>query len=137
LSALLSQADRRLTRRLADELDGEGVTVEEARTLELLADGSAHSMSEVADAVALPGPTLTRLVDRLVIEGLIYRKADDHDRRRVLVYATTRGLGLHKRVKRRLGKSENCILAALTDAGAEQLIDQLTELVAKLDGERD
>jgi DNA-binding MarR family transcriptional regulator len=30
--------------------------------------------------------TLTKLMDRMVSQGLVYRRADDRDRRRVLAY---------------------------------------------------
>jgi DNA-binding MarR family transcriptional regulator len=46
----------------------------------------------------LPAPTLTKAVDQLVAANLEYRRADRHDRRRVLIYLTARGRHLHARL---------------------------------------
>jgi len=86
LAQLLSRAERRLTRRLARPLEEEGATVEQWRALVLLADGAGHTMSEIAEFALLPSPSNTRLIDRMVADNLVYRKADMRDRRRVLVH---------------------------------------------------
>ena len=53
-------------------------------------------MSELAKHILVPPASLTRLIDRMVLFHLAYRKADTVDRRRVLVYATPRGRALHR-----------------------------------------
>src|SRR5438128_299596 len=90
LSQLLSQAERAVTQRLDAVLRPKGGNVEQWRVLQLLSDGTGHPMSEVAEFALLSGPTLTRLVDRMVSDNLLYRRIDDRDRRRVLVYLTAR-----------------------------------------------
>jgi DNA-binding MarR family transcriptional regulator len=49
-------------------------------------------MSEIKDFVMLPGPTLTKLIDRMVANALVYRRGDVVDRRRVLVFLAPRGM---------------------------------------------
>jgi DNA-binding MarR family transcriptional regulator len=39
----------------------------------------------------VPAPTLTKIVVRMVSANLVYRRVDDADRRRVLVFAADRG----------------------------------------------
>jgi DNA-binding MarR family transcriptional regulator len=65
--------------------------VEQWRVLRLLSDDVGHPMTDVAEYAMLPGPTVTRLVDRMVSDNLVYRRADDWDRRRVLVYLSEFG----------------------------------------------
>jgi hypothetical protein len=90
LAWLLSQASHQLTTRLCAVLEPEGLTLSQWWVLGLLADGTGHGMGEVADYAMLPPPTLTKAVDQLVAANLVYRRADRHDRRRVLVHLTAR-----------------------------------------------
>ena len=80
----LLQAARRMGGELARLLDPHGVTVDQWRILDVLADGEGRTMGDLADTAGLTGPTLTKAVDRLVERGLVYRRQDDVDRRRVV-----------------------------------------------------
>jgi DNA-binding MarR family transcriptional regulator len=133
LAHLLSHAERRLASRLAASLEGESCSVEEWRVLNFLADGNGHPMSEIADFAMLPAPTLTKLTDRMVSEGLVYRRADERDRRRVLAYLSERGLRLQERVSRLVGAIEADLLGALGDEG--ELARWLTRLGKILDAQ--
>ncbi|NEA25836.1 winged helix-turn-helix transcriptional regulator [Actinomadura bangladeshensis] len=86
-----------MTARLGAALKTAGSTVEEWRVTSLLADGTGRPMAEIAEHALLPAPTLTKVVDRLVSAGLVYRRVDDADRRRVLVFLSEHG---HERVAR-------------------------------------
>jgi DNA-binding MarR family transcriptional regulator len=133
LAHLLSHAERRLASRLAASLEGENCSVEEWRVLKFLADGNGHPMSEIADFAMLPAPTLTKLTDRMVSEGLVFRRADERDRRRVLAYLSERGLRLQERVSRLVGAIEADLLGALGDEG--ELARWLTRLGKILDAQ--
>lgn len=61
------------------------------RVLLMLARGTGRSMGEIASHTALPAPTATRIVDRLVSLGLAHRSADPLDRRRVVVHLAAEG----------------------------------------------
>jgi DNA-binding MarR family transcriptional regulator len=132
LAQLLSQAERGVTRQLGRVLEEEGSTVEEWRTLVLLADGTSHPMSEIAEFALLPAPTLTRLIDRMVADNLAYRKPDPRDRRRVLVHITPRGRALHRKLAGRIEESYAKILAEADPADVAHLAALLTELAARL-----
>ncbi|QXH58023.1 MarR family transcriptional regulator [Pseudomonas maumuensis] len=67
-----------LDRRLA------GLNLSQARWLVLLhlaRFDEAPTQRELAQSVGVEGPTLTRLIDTLVEQGLVLRKADPKDRR--------------------------------------------------------
>jgi DNA-binding MarR family transcriptional regulator len=132
LAQLLSQAERGVTRQLRRVVEEEGSTVEEWRTLVLLADGASHPMSEIAEFALLPAPTLTRLIDRMVADNLAYRKADPRDRRRVLVHITPRGRALQRRLAARIEESHADILAEADADDVAQLAAMLTDLAARL-----
>ncbi|WP_460788237.1 MarR family winged helix-turn-helix transcriptional regulator [Nocardioides maradonensis] len=101
-----ASALRQHLRRLADEisramrinLEPAGLTVDEWSVLDLLGDGQGHAMAEVASVAGVPGPTATRMVDRLTSQALIHRTVDPADGRRVLVALAPRGRELHTRL---------------------------------------
>jgi DNA-binding MarR family transcriptional regulator len=89
---LLTFVERSVVLRLHEALKANGATVEEWRVLSLLGDDAGHTMTEIAEYAMLPAPTLTKVVDRMVSANLVYRRVDEADRRRVLVFASDRGL---------------------------------------------
>jgi DNA-binding MarR family transcriptional regulator len=125
---LLSQAQRYVARELTRILKDEGSTVEEWRTLALLADGSSHSMTEIAEFAMLPAPTLTRLIDRMVADNLLYRKVDPRDRRRVLVQISARGRSLHEHLAERVERDRLSIVGDADGRHIANLVDLLAGL---------
>ena len=98
LTYLLAQANREINRQLEARLAKEGVPVEQWRILKVLSDGNGRSMGELAEAVLLNHPTLTKIVDRMVSDGLVYRVQDPQDRRKVLMFCSDRGRALCQRL---------------------------------------
>jgi DNA-binding MarR family transcriptional regulator len=131
LAQVLSRADYEVTRRLAAILERDGSTIEEWRALSLLADGESRAMSELAEVCLLPAATLTRLVDRMVAENLVYRRGDPGDRRRILVRITERGGAQHGRLLARLRRDN--VLAGIGD-DLVQLTDVLNAMIDRLRG---
>ncbi|HUR85471.1 MAG TPA: MarR family transcriptional regulator [Solirubrobacteraceae bacterium] len=128
LAAALLRSERTLTARLARILEREGSSVDEWHVLCLLAEGGRHTMTELAAAATVPGPSLTRLVDRLVADNLVYRRVDEDDRRRIRVHMTERGHDLRRRLSARIERDAHTVLAGATVADAEQIIELLEQL---------
>ncbi len=136
---LLSRAERRITARLAGVLAAEGSTLDEWRVLSLLAQRGAQSMSAIATATLLPPPTLTKRIDGMVADGLVHRRVDDADRRRVLVLLAPRGRAAHNRLARHVHEENARIahLALRSSLDTSELAGLLADLVDVLDhGER-
>ena len=110
VAAALGRAERAVTARLSEVLRLHSCSVEAWRAVRMLADGQRHSMAQLAEAALIPGPSLTRLVDKLVADNLVYRLVDENDRRRVLVYLTRRGRALHQRVSAHVEEEREAIL---------------------------
>lgn len=137
LAQLLGHTEHRVTRQVGRVLEPSGCTVEQWRTMALLADGGSHSMSEIAEFALLPAPTLTRLIDRMVADNLAYRTVDAQDRRRVLVRITPRGHALYEELGRQLERGQEEILAGAGVGDLAELAALLSELVggrADVDG---
>ncbi len=117
LAHLLSRTERLLAAHVAALLESENCTLDEWRVLKILADGHGHIMTEIADFAMLPAPTLTKLMDRMVSDGLVYRRADDRDRRRVLAYLALAGRDLYERAAAIVARVEAEIAATIGDGG--------------------
>jgi DNA-binding MarR family transcriptional regulator len=126
LMHLLPRAERLLARRLKLILTEEGHTPDGWRVLSLLSDGAGHHMTEIAEHAFLPAATLTKLVDHLVDDNLVYRRVDDLDRRRIRAYLTPRGRRLHQQVSQRVAAS----VAELPIADGDR--ELLTALLARV-----
>jgi DNA-binding MarR family transcriptional regulator len=126
----ISDAERRLTRRLALVLAHHDCTVERWRALNLLAHGNSHRMSELAEFTQLPPASLTRLIDGLVADNLVHRKPDPRDRRGILVHITERGLVLKSALSARIEAEQ--MLGDVDEHEAAALLDALSSLLARL-----
>jgi MarR family transcriptional regulator, organic hydroperoxide resistance regulator len=133
IGALLGRAAHRIDRRVEQALGPDGPTLEQWRVLSLLADGVGHPMTEIAAHAMVPAPTLTKIVDRLVDRALVYRRPDDADRRRVLVFLSEQGRVLHGGLAPGVAGVDAALAAGL-GADAAQLRELLDRVRALLDG---
>jgi MarR family transcriptional regulator, organic hydroperoxide resistance regulator len=131
LALLVTRAERLLSRRLREVLDAHGRSPDEWRVLSILADGAGHPMTEVSDLAFLPPGSLTKLVDHLVDENLVYRRIDPIDRRRIRAYLTPRGRTTHERVTRDIRAAWDQLPLGYEESG--RLADLLRLLVGALD----
>jgi DNA-binding MarR family transcriptional regulator len=133
ITQLLSQAERTVARRIEHAIRSWDVSLEHWRVLSLLSDGSGHAMTEIARYAMVPAPTLTKIIDRLVEKNLVYRRVDDADRRRVLVFLASRGRDLHRRLAAKVAEEEAALAGMLGEAEVERLGELLTRLARPLD----
>ena len=129
LAYLLAQANRQMSAQLAHALRDEGVQIEHWRILEVLSDERGRSMGELAEAVLMNHPALTKTMDKMVSRGLAHRRADPVDSRRVLVYITDHGLDLVSRLRARVDRHHDAVVAAVGEKKAGQLKKLLSELI--------
>ncbi|NGN66571.1 winged helix-turn-helix transcriptional regulator [Streptomyces sp. A7024] len=133
LLQLLTRAERLAVRGLRQVLSDtdSGLNVDGWRVLALLADGAGHRMTTVADCAFLPPASLTKLMDQLVDQGLVHRRVDPLDRRRILAYLTPRGREVWAEVDARLGEEW---AGAGASPDAEALATLLGRLAEALEG---
>jgi MarR family transcriptional regulator, organic hydroperoxide resistance regulator len=109
-------------------LDKDVTSIDGWRVLGALRNGDGYPMSEMSAAMSIPPPSLTRIVDRLVDGGLVVRRVDPMDRRRVLIYLSARG----KAKVRKLSRQEGSVRAALIDEFGEDTATDLVRALARL-----
>jgi DNA-binding MarR family transcriptional regulator len=132
LVLLLSDVERRITRRLAHVLARESCTVERWRALALLAGGGRHPMTELAEFTQLPPASLTRLIDGMVADNLVHRKADPRDRRRVIVHLARRGQALQRRLSDRIAAEQGAIFGDVDEHELAAVLESLAGIGARL-----
>lgn len=116
VSEVLLRAGRWWTDALSHGLlDDEVTSIEGWRVLGALRSGDGYTMSDICAAMGIAPPTLTRIVDRLVDGGFVIRRVDAMDRRRVLVYLSSRG----KSKVRKLTRHEAAVKATFVDEFGE------------------
>ncbi|MBO0874404.1 MAG: MarR family transcriptional regulator [Pseudonocardia sp.] len=118
---LLDRADRAVDAVVTPVTEEEGLSREGWRVLLLLSRGGGRSMGEIAEHAAVPNPTATRVVDRLVAQSLAFRRNDPADRRRVLVHLSSNGREAVERISRRLERRVDGSLADLATDGTALL----------------
>lgn len=129
IAEVFVRAERRWTDALCDGLlDADVNTIEGWRVLGALRAGDGFTMSDISAAMSIPPPTLTRIVDKLVDSGLVLRRVDASDRRRVLVHLSARG----KAKVRKLTKQESGLKAVLVDELGEDNAAQFIRTLARV-----
>lgn len=84
--------------------------------------GDPLTVGELARKFLVSTPTMTRLLDNLVERGLVQRREDLRDRRRVRLFLTAKGDDLFQELERRaLGCVEN-IMAGLEPDEKERVV---------------
>ncbi|GLZ48885.1 hypothetical protein Acsp06_50700 [Actinomycetospora sp. NBRC 106375] len=135
---MLDLADRTVGACLAQITVSEGLSREQWRALMLLDEGTApdgtdspgHTMGEIALRAAVPAPTATRMVDKLVADGLAFRRSDPWDRRRVLVHISTEGHAVVTRAAAELDEAFGTVLSDLPGTDRLDLLGLLDRLGA-------
>jgi DNA-binding MarR family transcriptional regulator len=99
LRYLILAIQREGNRLLAAELRPLGVTPSQAEVLRVLRDHGPLTLSALGGLlVCETGNSPSRLVDRLVAQGLVQRDTDPDDRRYLALSLTTEGKALSKRI---------------------------------------
>jgi len=131
LAYLLAQANRQVHKQLDEEFRPEGVPVEQWRILKLLAERNGRSMGELTQVALLNHPTLTKMIDRMVSDALVYRRQDPQDGRRVLIFISDRGRAVNERLNRLANLHQAEIVEGYGDREAEELRRLLEELILR------
>ena len=131
LVELLDRLDRALASALSPATSAEGVSRDGWRVLLMLARGGGRSMGEIASHTALPAPTATRVVDRLVASHMAVRRTDPVDRRRVLVHLAGGGRAVVERVCGRVERGAGEALGASHTPERAQLAELLEALATQ------
>ena len=131
LAYLLAQADRQIHRQLDAEFRAEGVPVEHWRILKLLVEKNGRSMGELAEATLLNHPTLTKIIDKMISQALVYRRPYRNDRRRVMIFISEHGRALNEKLNRLASTHQAGLVESCGNEAAEALRHLLEGLIQR------
>ena len=97
------------------------LTKEQWSVMAVLWKKNSCNQQEIADATYRDRPGTTRLLDNLEKDGFIERKPDKTDRRTNLIYLTTKGKTIEKKVVDALNKTIDTATKGITDQQISQL----------------
>ena len=129
LAFLLAQASHRISAEFHSQVRAAGLTVTEWRVLASLTDTDGETIGRLAYLTLTKQPTLSKLVHRLELEGLVQRTREEDDRRQTRVQLTTRGQALASRLCSQALEHQNSVLAPLSPEQSRALLDALQVLM--------
>jgi MarR family transcriptional regulator, organic hydroperoxide resistance regulator len=128
----LYAASRAVTRRYGDLLAATGLTYPQYLAMLALWSAAPLSVGDIGTRLHLDTGTLTPLLKRLERAGLVLRRRDAADERRVLVEPTADGWALRDRVADVPGELGRSLRLSADDA--RQLRHLLDKVIGSLDG---
>lgn len=130
---LLARASHVASAQFHDRLAEQGISVPVWRVLAVLAGTDGLTVGELARSVLYKQPTLTKVVDRMVADGLVERVPGEGDRRTVLVRSTPKGCELVGGLLAAAKEHERAILANYSREEARVLKQVLRTLIDRND----
>jgi DNA-binding MarR family transcriptional regulator len=106
-----------------------GVPPAQLSALSVVVFGGKKSLSDLAQAEQVRPPTMSRIVDGLVRNGLVKREVDKMDRRSVVITATDKGVRIMHEGRSRREKQLLELLHGLNRDEVD-LLDRASEILA-------
>ncbi|MEP2718257.1 MarR family transcriptional regulator [Pseudophaeobacter sp.] len=129
LSYTLAAAHRKVATSLNARLRKHGIQIEAWRILETLEMGNRLTMGELAEIVLMNPPTLTKLVDRMVSDGLVHRQVAQNDHRQINLLPTALGKKRMVQIRQEIEEQDAAILDQLGEGDSTRLIQLLREIL--------
>jgi DNA-binding MarR family transcriptional regulator len=128
---LLARASHLISAEFHEQLRRRGISVPVWRVLASLVGSTGETVTGLAEACLLQQPTMTKLLDRMVRDGLVKRSQDTRDRRVVRVVLTARGEMLASDLVQAAKQHEAEVLARHPEAEAMAIKSLLRAIVSR------
>ncbi|KHK99921.1 MarR family transcriptional regulator [Microbacterium mangrovi] len=123
LRYLILAAQREGNRRLAAALAPIGLTPAQSEALRIIEDHGPLALNQLGDMLVCDsGTSPSRIVDRLVVAGLVQRSPGEHDRRQVRLTITPQGESRAAHVRAIEDELSDAIDGALDGVDTEMLV---------------
>jgi DNA-binding MarR family transcriptional regulator len=96
--------------------------------MKILNDSGEMHISQVADALQIPRPQMTLMVDRLEELGYVQRETDASDRRSIIIKLTRKGKNTFHDWAQTVREGTNAMLDFLSDDELKDFADSLAKL---------
>lgn len=93
---VVARVNHQLEQKLSERLSSRGLPIEQYWILQALCEKGPTPVSHLAEMAHAGRPNTTKILDRMVAAGLVFRAPDQHDRRRINIVATDEGRLLYE-----------------------------------------
>ena len=128
IPALIARASRRKLLKTALASIDETITPLHFGIMRALSEVDTMHVTAVGERLQIPGPQMTRLVDRLVTLGLVERRPDASDRRTINLALTEKGSSMLEVHGAAVRESIKEALSCLSDEELQELSASLRTL---------
>lgn len=135
VAILIASLNRQLQKEMEQRLHPLRIPMEQIRVVEVLAtlpNGEGIEMTALARLAVIDPSTLTKVIDRMISEGLVYRAADPNDRRRVRVLLTQEGVAISEQMRPYRDRQEAELQSILEQAREDGDADNLSVILERL-----
>ena len=98
------------------------------RVMEILESEAKLTMGDLAEIVLMNPPTLTKLVDRMVSDGIVHRRVANQDQRQVNLVLTELGRKRITQIRKEVQNEDDVIFEKIGREKAELLKSLLAEI---------
>ncbi|MEH3119999.1 MAG: MarR family transcriptional regulator [Methylorubrum populi] len=116
LAYLIASVNRQLEEQLEEGLRPDGLAIEQFRVINALSSADGRPMRDLASVVFVDPATLTKIIDRMVADAMVYRAPDPKDRRKVLIFLSGKGKALYARHRKMLDDQQERLVERLSAA---------------------
>ncbi len=127
---LLAAASDAASKEFHAQVRARGLRVPEWRILACLGDEDGQMVTQLAQLALMEQSHLTKIIDQMSRNGLVTRRSDAKDRRRVRVYLTEAGRALGNEIVAAARIHENSIIERLRPGEAAMLKEGLKRINA-------
>ncbi|MCX8133857.1 MAG: MarR family transcriptional regulator [Roseococcus sp.] len=128
---LLARASHTVSAEFHATLRRAGLSVPVWRVLASLSGAEPQTVTGLAEACLLQQPTMTKLLDRMVRDGLVRRLPDPRDRRVVRIELTPKGQELVKEPLEAAKRHEAQVIQRFPQLESERFKALLREMIAR------
>lgn len=132
---MLRKLHRDVFKQVLDQI-GEDITPHHIMIMKVLSEASGTSHpAEMGDMMAISKPQMTQLIQTLIQLGMVRRKHNTKDRRKINILMTEKGSITLERAERLLKERMKAKLSSLKENDLEKLADSLgnmAEIILKI-----
>ncbi|MCR8924274.1 homoprotocatechuate degradation operon regulator HpaR [Dasania sp. GY-MA-18] len=129
----LLRAREAVMKKFAPSLKEHNLSAQQWRVIRALKEEDGLDMSELSERCYLLMPSLSRIVQNLVVRGLVVRKLVEGDQRRSAIVITDEGIKLFNIIAPKSAERYEYIAEKFGPGKLELLYELLDELVEKID----
>ena len=132
VGARLAGATRLYRARVGAELAHLGIHAGQEGVLLALGGDDGQSMTEIAGALGVQPPTITKMVGRLAANGYVERRASETDGRQAIVFLTAQGKTILAEIDAAVASVEAVALDGIDGKDGKRLLRMLRRVAKNL-----